>query len=309
MAKKKVELENIELQPQIIGHTYKKKSNVGRIIFMLLILFAVVYYIDDVTIFINNLLGMQTSENIEDNANKHNVNLPDPNANKDVVEYKELADNISFQNNSLTFENFKYNNNQLTFQITNKTDNNIDLTNKKIFLETYDALEDKKLIDTYKIKIGIVKSNDNLSYTLNIKNNFKVISIVEKSIDSYPNVSLTPNSDGLATLSCTKNYDRIDYVFAGDSLKELTHSYSYNDINDANYQTELNNYQALVNNYQNKEGITANFNSTEYGFTATIKIDLEKANLDYINNDYYYGFKEKAKVVKYEMELNDFKCN
>ena len=305
MARKKIELENIELQPQIIGHTYKKKSNVGRIIFMLIVLFAVVYYIDDVTIFINNLLGINSSENITENANKHNIDLPDSNANKDQVEYKELSDNLSFQNNNLTFENFKYENNKLTFQVTNKTNNNINVKDKKIFIETYDALENKKLIDTYKLNIDTINSNNNINYEIEIKNDFKVLSIIEKSVDNYPNVSLVTNSDGIATLSCTKENDKIDY---GDSLKEISHYYSYNGINEENYQTELNNYQTLINSYQNIVGVDASFSSTEYGFTATIKLDLEKVNLEKFNSSYYYGFKEKAKVVKYEMELNDFTC-
>ena len=42
MARKKknehVILENIELKPQVIGYTYQKKSNIGRVIFIFMVL-------------------------------------------------------------------------------------------------------------------------------------------------------------------------------------------------------------------------------------------------------------------------------
>ena len=44
MAKKeKVVLENIELKPQVIGKTYRKKSNLGRVIVIFIIFILVVY--------------------------------------------------------------------------------------------------------------------------------------------------------------------------------------------------------------------------------------------------------------------------
>ena len=46
MAKKKkniVVLEDTELKPQVIGYTYKKKSNLGRVIFIFIVFILAVY--------------------------------------------------------------------------------------------------------------------------------------------------------------------------------------------------------------------------------------------------------------------------
>ena len=83
MAKKKNEnviLENVELKPQVLGYTFQKKNNIGRVIFIFIAFILVVYYIDDISVFFNNLLGRETHSTISSNAN---------NGNKDKEEEKE----------------------------------------------------------------------------------------------------------------------------------------------------------------------------------------------------------------------------
>ena len=61
MAKKKNEnviLENVELKPQVLGYTFQKKNNIGRVIFIFIAFILVVYYIDDISVFFNNLLQL-----------------------------------------------------------------------------------------------------------------------------------------------------------------------------------------------------------------------------------------------------------
>lgn len=307
MAKKSnVILEDVELKPQIIGHTYKKKSNIGRTIIVIVILVLAVVYIDNVTLFINNLLGLQTSEEIKESANNNSNNLVNNDENK--IEYKEFNNDTSINNNNLVFNNFKLNNNVLSFDINNNTNRTIDVTAKKLFLETYSSLENKSTVEAFKLDLKVINANSKVSLNVNTSKDFKVLAVIEKSINDYPDVSLNMNSLGIATLSCTKGYDRIDYTFNGTSLTSIKHNYSYNQVNNSNYQSELNNYKSLINRYQNISGVEATFTTSEYGFTALINIDLEKADLRNIDNKYYYGYKEAAKVVKYEMETYGFSC-
>ena len=75
MAKKNKEivvLENVELKPQVIGYTYKKKSNIGRVIFIFIAFALVVYYINDISVFINDLFGKETAASIDNLAGSTN---------------------------------------------------------------------------------------------------------------------------------------------------------------------------------------------------------------------------------------------
>ena len=90
MAKKKKErivLENVELQPQVLGYTYQKKNNVGRVLIIFIAFILVVYFIDDISVFFNNLLGRETAETISNNASdKIECNV----SNLLVEEYSKL---------------------------------------------------------------------------------------------------------------------------------------------------------------------------------------------------------------------------
>ena len=77
MAKKNKEriiLENVELKPQVIGYTYQKKSNIGRVIFIFIIFALAVFYINDISTFINDLLGKNTAPSIKENTESNKPN-------------------------------------------------------------------------------------------------------------------------------------------------------------------------------------------------------------------------------------------
>jgi len=84
MAKKNKEriiLENVELKPQVIGYTYQKKSNIGRVIFIFIIFALAVFYINDISTFINDLLGKNTAPSIKENTESNKPN----NSNKNEL--------------------------------------------------------------------------------------------------------------------------------------------------------------------------------------------------------------------------------
>ena len=147
MARKKqnVVLEDIELKPQVIGYTYKKKSNLGRVIFIFIVFILVVYYINDISVFINNLIGKGSAETIE-NLSGSNDNKNDNNVDKEKNEivYNIFDNNLSIVEGDMILNNFIYENNKLTFDITNTTKNKLQLSQKKYFIEKY--TENKKLL-------------------------------------------------------------------------------------------------------------------------------------------------------------------
>lgn len=307
--KERIILENIELKPQVIGYTYQKKSNIGRVIFIFIAFILVVFYINDISVFINNLLGKGSADSIVDlsgnNSNKENEN--NNNLTENEITYNIFSNDLIINEGGITLNNFNYINNSLTFDVLNNTESNLELSEKKYFIETYN--ENKTLLERYKLDIGNLNKGTKLSQNFDIKNNFYYFVLEEKTIDDYPVVNLIENEVGVSTLTCNKNINNIIYTFKNGELYEIKHTISDNNIEDANYYTNYTAYQNKATTYNNIEGITATFNSTLNGYTVIFAIDLQKSNLSTVEEKYYYGFKEVPKVVKFEMQTYGFNCN
>ena len=111
MAKKKknVVLENVELRPQVIGYTYKKKSNFGRVIFILVVFILAVYYINDLSYYINTILNRKTAQTILDNQESSKDKNPKPETDEESEEenYYSINDTLSIKEGDLVLNNFK----------------------------------------------------------------------------------------------------------------------------------------------------------------------------------------------------------
>lgn len=311
MAKRKVELENIELKPQVIGYSYKKKSNFGRYVFILIIFLVVVYYINDVSIFINNLLGKNTASSITDLANKNNSNI-NPNEQKEPNkpvknEYYEVNDKTTIELDTITLNTFSYSNQKLSFIALNNTTSSVNLSGKKYYLETYD--ESKNLLESIKVDFGTVASKANLSLTYDINKDFKYFTIKEKNASLYPSVELKYDEFNNANMICTKGTETITYTFKNDELEKINHKLTRNDINSTDYNSTLESTREKINNYSKQAGFKTSLSENQSGFEMNVDIDLQNANLNNTNEKYYYAYKEMPKVVKFEMETYGFKCN
>ena len=311
MGKKKKErivLENVELQPQVLGYTYQKKNNVGRVLIIFIAFILVVYFIDDISVFFNNLLGRETAETISNNANNNNNNTNNNTNNQEKqIEYYLYSNDLQIKYLNLTFDGFTIVNNILSFDVNNLTSETIDVADKNIFLETYDA--NKTLIDRFKLDINSVANNSKISLELNIKDKFNYVVITEKNVEDYPAITLNADTNGESTLVCTKDKETITYTFKEASLIKINHKIVDNDINDVNYNANLNSYQNKVNNYKQVEGVEASLTNNLTGYNVDITLDLAKVDLSKINEKYYYAYHEEAKVINYEMPTYGFTCN
>ena len=304
--KERVIIEDIELKPQVLGYTYKKKSNIGRVIIIFIAFILVVYYINDISIFINNLLGKKSAESIQNYVDKTQDNKNN-NLTKQEVEYHTLDNNLNIKIGNITLNNFKYENNKLSFDILNSSNNTIDLSNKKYFLETFN--ENKTLLERFKIDVKSINTNSKITNTLDIKDVFTYIVVEEKNTNDYPIINIENDNNGIGKITCTKNQEIIIYTFTNNELTNIKHTINDSNINDEDYYTRYNYYQTKTSSYNNITGINATFNSTLNGYTAIITIDLKSADLSKITESYYYGYKEEAKVVHFEMQTYGFTCN
>lgn len=304
--KERVILEDIELKPQVIGYTYQKKSNILRVIIIFIVFGLAVFYINDISVFINDLLGKNTAPSINNNkVDNKKPNGGDNTENK--VVYNIYSNSLEIKENDITLNNFNFANNLLTFDISNNSNTNIDLSSKKYFIETY--TEDKTLLERHKVDIKTIVSGSKVSYELDIQKDFYYLVLEEKKIEDYPVVNLTYDDTSYANITCEKDNETIVYKFSNDELLEIKDTISESDTNANNYYVRYSSYQSKAMSYNNMTGITASFNGSLNGYTAIFALDLQKVNLSGMEEKYYYSYKEVPKVVKFEMQTYGFTCN
>ena len=169
MAKKsnRVVLEDIELKPQVIGYSYQKKSNIGRVIFIFIIFILAIYFINDISVYINNLIGKRSSESIVNLVNEKDNNI-----------YYDINNNIEIEIDNIIISNFKYEKNKLVFDIYNTSKETSDFQNKNYYLEIYN--DNKSLLEKHKIDILTITANSKASFEIDVTHDFKYITFKEK---------------------------------------------------------------------------------------------------------------------------------
>lgn len=311
MAKKnqKIEVENIELKPQVIGKIEKKKNNIGRVLIIFIVFIFTIIFLPEITIFLNNKLGMKISPTIVDNKeekdNKPNNNNPTSN---NEIEFILFNENTEIKKDDYIVNRFSLINNQLSFNIQNTLDKSLDLSKDLLYLETYN--ESKTLIERFKIDLEPMGAKKSQSVKVILTNpNIYYVSFVSKTTNDYPVVDLTKNDLGYATMTCKSGNDTIIYTFKNDELVTVKEEVIYNfNVLDQNYSSEFSKYQSKCTNYDVINGVNTSFNNSTNGFTAVIEVDMAILEKDKLDEKYYYSYKEVPKVIKFEMETYGYKC-
>lgn len=311
MAKKnqKIEVENIELKPQVIGKIEKKKNNTGRVLIIFIVFVLTIIFLPEITIFLNNMLGMKISPTIVDNK-EEKENKPTNNeiTIDNEIEYILFNENTEINKDDYIVNNFSLINNQLSFNIENTLDKSLDLSKDLLYLETYN--ESKTLIERFKIDLEPMGAKKSQSVKVNLTNpNIYYVAFVSKTTNDYPVVDLNKNDLGYATMTCKSINDTIIYTFKNDELVTVKEEVIYNfNLLDQNYSSEFSKYQSKCTNYDVINGVNTSFNNSTNGFTAVIEVDMAILEKDKIDEKFYYSYKEVPKVIKFEMETYGYKC-
>ena len=311
MAKKnqKIEVENIELKPQVIGKIEKKKNNTGRVLIIFIVFVLTIIFLPEITIFLNNMLGMKISPTIVDNK-EEKENKPTNNeiTIDNEIEYILFNENTEINKDDYIVNNFSLINNQLSFNIENTLDKSLDLSKDLLYLETYN--ESKTLIERFKIDLEPMGAKKSQAVKVNLTNpNIYYVAFVSKTTNDYPVVDLNKNDLGYAIMTCKSNNDTIIYTFKNDELVTVKEEVIYNfNVLDQNYSSEFSKYQSKCTNYDVINGVNTSFNNSTNGFTAVIEVDMAILEKDKIDEKYYYSYKEVPKVIKFEMETYGYKC-
>lgn len=305
--KKQIVISEEELVPTTLAVVQdKKKANVfGMIwIFIIFIIFiAGVIYLPEISAYINSYLNPDVV--VPNTPSKDNKKEDDTKDETSVKEYK-IANDLEITEESFKISNFNIENNTIKFKITNLTSEVLELKDAHYFINLYN--DSKKLLQRIYLQDIISPSSEaDATYDLS-DSSAKVISLVKISEEEYPSHIVTVPEEGVATLTCTKNYEKVEYLLNNNKVYVTNLLYEVN-TTDANFNNLYNNYQALQTTYNNIEGVSSNITLENGLLSFKTIINLSSVKSDTLNLKTIYPFGTDAKVIYFEMTASGYTCS
>lgn len=305
--KKQIVISEEELVPTTLAVVQdKKKANVfGMIwIFIIFIIFiAGVIYLPEISAYINSYLNPDVV--VPNTPSKDNKKEDDTKDETSVKEYK-IANDLEIIEESFKISNFNIENNTIKFKITNLTSEVLELKDAHYFVNLYS--DNKKLLQRiYLQDILSPSSETDAAYDLS-DSSAKVISLVKISEEEYPSHIVTVPEEGVATLTCTKNYEKVEYLLNNNKVYVANLIYEVN-TTDVNFNNLYNNYQTLQTTYNNIEGVSSNITLENGLLSFKTIINLSSVKSDTLNLKSVYPFGTDAKVIYFEMTASGYTCS
>lgn len=305
--KKQIVISEEELVPTTLAVVQdKKKANVfGMIwIFIIFIIFiAGVIYLPEISAYINSYLNPDVV--VPNTPSKDNKKEDDTKDEISVKEYK-IANDLEITEESFKISNFNIENNTIKFKITNLTSEVLELKDAHYFVNLYS--DNKKLLQRIYLQDIISPSSEaDATYDLS-DSSASIISLVKISEEEYPSHIVTIPEEGVATLTCTKNYEKVEYLLNNNKVYVTNLLYEVN-TTDANFNNLYNNYQALQTTYNNIEGVSSNITLENGLLSFKTIINLSSVKSDTLNLKTIYPFGTDAKVIYFEMTASGYTCS
>ena len=305
--KKQIVISEEELVPTTLAVVQdKKKANVfGMIwIFIIFIIFiAGVIYLPEISAYINSYLNPDVV--VPNTPSKDNKKEDDTQDDTSVKEYT-ITNELEIAEESFKISSFNIENNTIKFKITNLTSEVLELKDAHYFVNLYS--DNKKLLQRiYLQDILSPSSETDAVYDLS-DSSAKVISLVKISEEEYPSHIVTVPEEGVATLTCTKNYEKVEYLLNNNKVYVANLIYEVN-TTDVNFNNLYNNYQTLQTTYNNIEGVSSNITLENGLLSFKTIINLSSVKSDTLNLKSVYPFGTDAKVIYFEMTASGYTCS
>lgn len=310
MAKKKMIVVDYdkELTPVTLAvKEDKKKASIFGIVWIVLIfgIFILgVIYLPDIASFVNNYFNPDVVTPSGGNNNKNNGN-DDVNSDDEKIKEYVISDNLEITFDSFKINNVKKVNSKISMDIVNTSNEILDLSKDNYFINMYS--EGKKLLKRVMLGDVIVSVGSTYTVSYDVDENVYMLSVYNLSKKDYPAYVVTSDESNMGTLTCTKEYEKIDYltnnnkVYAINLLNEVSSS-------DTNFNTLYATYQAMKNTYDSVEGISSSLDVINNVLTFRSIINLNVVLDGSINLKSYYPKDTDAKVIYFEMTSMGYTC-
>lgn len=308
MAKKKqIVINEEELTPTTLAVVEDKKKVSILGIFWLFLIFAIfiigVIYLPEISQYINNYLNpdVVTPDTPSDNKN----NTTDDDNKTTIKEY------VIRENPEIIFEKFKINNivvyeSNISFDIINTSNEILELANYNYFINLYD--QNKKLLQRLMLRDEVVSPNETLKVTFSLTDsNVYSLTIISISKDNYPAYVATADENNMATLTCTKDYEKVDYLLNNNKVYAISLLYEVG-VDDANFNTLYGTYQAMQVAYNSIEGVSSSIETINNVLSFRTIINLNTFGDEKINLKTFYPKDTDAKVMNFELTSMGYTC-
>ena len=201
----------------------------------------------------------------------------------------------------------------ISFTIQNVSEN-IYQFDKKYYIDLYD--QDKiiyrALIHSYN-GLGPRRGTE-LSLIISEKaykfaNRFKLEEIKESE---YPEVKLLNSSGNYGVLTCTYNYNTIEYYFLDNKLAKIKEVYKEEFEKSSNYNSHKQTQKNLQEKYEAIPNFDSNFIETNSYFTLVNEFNLSEIpdnSLSGLKTYRYFKYNTPKDVVNFEIEAQGYFCS
>lgn len=308
MAKKKqIVINEEELTPTTLAVVEDKKKVSILGIFWLFLIFAIfivgVIYLPEISQYINNYFNPDVVTPDTPSDNKNNTTDDD---NKTTIKEYVISDKPE-----IIFEKFKINNivvyeNNISFDIINTSNEILELANYNYFINLYD--QNKKLLQRLMLRDEVVSPNETLKVTFSLTDsNAYSLTILSISKDNYPAYVAIADENNMATLTCTKNYEKVDYLLNNNKVYAINVLYEVG-VDDANFNTLYGTYQAMQVSYNSIEGVSSSIETINNVLSFRTIINLNTIGDEKINLKTFYPKDTDAKVMNFELTSMGYTC-
>ncbi len=306
MSRKKVVIVDEELKPTVLYTKKRKKGSVLWIFIIFAIFIAVVYYLPEIVVYVNDYVNPDTSSTV----NLGNASTDDEEEEEEEVveveEYQITAD-LQIEMENFTLTNFAIANDQISFTITNTSTDIIDFSEYDYFMNLYNA--NNTLVQRIMISDITVVGGGTMNVTYDLtSSDITMFTFIEIPQDSYPAHVVEADENGYAVLTCTKNYETVNYSLSNNAAYTIEDIYTVA-ATDANYATLYSMYQALAMTYDAIGGIDSSVTVEDNLLVFRTVISLNTVDESSFNNIIYYPLNTDARIISFELEANGYTCN
>lgn len=310
MARKKININSNPLEAVTIGRTDTKKHGWIGVLFLFVFFILIIYFLPDIQKAYKDYLYNKAFTNNYVNTNNTTENgtntITNVTNNTENTENKVLnfTDNENVTIDDVSFTNVKFDAGLLTFLASNKSEDEVNLTDNNYFIRLYN--ENQEIIDTLKINGTLQKSVDlPFSFNLNVTPyKYSISKILEKDYDL---VMLNVDENNKSAMNCHKDNESILYFFEDDKLYKLEDTINYS-VDDDGYDSAYSKYNALSKTYENVTGLSTIFSDNTTSFRYRLSIDYN-LYMQKIDNMYYYQKGASPIKISFEMKAMQFTCS
>lgn len=241
---------------------------------------------------------------------------PDKEEKKELYDIDSLVSNAAMDN--IKLGNFVKDQKEgkyiMKFYLLNDGETAFSFDDKsKFFIDFYE--NDKYISSVIIYTFDVIASKESKDYEVvipkRVYDKANKFMLSRKKTAEYPNITLKKTDGDYKILTCTYDYDKVEYFFIDNYLERIEETYKV-DNNVPAYTTLLQEKQSLSNVYKDIPAIEHDVieSSTNFVAKTTISLkDIDDSTLNRLSTYKFFAYHKESKVVSYELQSLGYTCS